>query len=64
LSSRIQRRRIRTLEIIQNEALKHPPVGEAVVNDGLGEFRVSVSSMRWRLLEAFRLRSEHGRVAP
>ncbi len=56
---RIQRTRIRTLEIIQNEAPKHPSIGEAVVDDGMGEFRVSVSSIRQRFLEAFRLRSEH-----
>ena len=29
------------------------------MDDGLGEFRVSVSSIRQRFLEAFRLRSEH-----
>jgi serine/threonine-protein kinase HipA len=56
---RIQRTRIRALEIIQNEAPKHPSVGDAVVDDGMGEFRVSVSSVRQRFLEAFRLRSEH-----
>jgi serine/threonine-protein kinase HipA len=56
---RIQRTRIRTLEIIQNEAPKHPSVGDAVVDDGMGEFHVSVSSVRQRFLEAFRLRSEH-----
>ncbi|MHB1544489.1 MAG: type II toxin-antitoxin system HipA family toxin [Gammaproteobacteria bacterium] len=56
---RIQRTRIRTLEIIQNKAPKHPSVGEAVVDDGMGEFHVSVSSIRQRFLEAFRRRSEH-----
>jgi serine/threonine-protein kinase HipA len=56
---RRQRTRIRTLEIIQNEAPKHPSVGEAVIDDGMGEFRISVSSIRQRFLEAFRLRSEH-----
>jgi serine/threonine-protein kinase HipA len=56
---RKQRTRIRTLEIIQNEAPKHPSVGDAVVDDGMGEFHVSVSSIRQRFLEAFRLRSEH-----
>ena len=56
---RNQRTRIRTLEIIQNEAPRHPSVGDAVVDDGMGEFRVSVSSVRQRFLEAFRLRSEH-----
>jgi serine/threonine-protein kinase HipA len=56
---RIQRTRIRALEIIQNEAPKHPSLGSAVIDDGLGEFRTDVSSIRQRLLEAFRLRSEH-----
>lgn len=56
---RIQRTRIRALEIIQNEAPKHPSVGEAVIDDGMGEFRINVSSIRQRFLEAFRLRSEH-----
>jgi serine/threonine-protein kinase HipA len=56
---RIQRTRIRALEIIQNEAPKRPSVAAAIVDDGMGEFRVDVSSIRQRLLEAFRLRSEH-----
>jgi serine/threonine-protein kinase HipA len=56
---RIGRTRIRALEIVQNRAPRHPSVGEAVINDGTGEFRVAVSSMRQRFLEAFRLRSEH-----
>ncbi|MGH7856098.1 MAG: type II toxin-antitoxin system HipA family toxin [Candidatus Binatia bacterium] len=56
---RKQRTRIRALEIIQNQAPKHPSLGEAIVDDGMGEFRVNVSSIRQRLLEAFRLRSEH-----
>lgn len=56
---RKQRTQIRTLEIIQNHAPKRPSLGTAVVNDGLGEFRVDVSSLRQRFLEAFRLRSEH-----
>jgi serine/threonine-protein kinase HipA len=56
---RKQRTRIRALEIIQNEAPQHPSIGDAVVDDGMGEFRVSVSSIRQRFLEAFRLRSEH-----
>ena len=56
---RKQRTRIRALEIIQNEAPKHPSIGEAIVDDGMGEFRISVSSIRQRFLEAFRLRSEH-----
>src|SRR5579872_1860626 len=56
---RKQRTRIRSLEIIQNEAPAHPSVGEGVIDDGMGEFRIAVSSIRQRFLEAFRLRSEH-----
>ena len=56
---RIQRTRIRGLEIIQNRAPRHPSVGEAIIDDGMGEFRIAASSMRQRFLEAFRLRSEH-----
>src|ERR1700687_6080948 len=56
---RKQRSRIRALEIIQNEAPKHPSIGEAVIDDGMGEFRINVSLIRQRSLEACRLRSEH-----
>ena len=56
---RIQRTRLQSLEIVQNAAPAHPSVAEAVIDDGLGEFRISVSSIRQRFLEAFRLRSEH-----
>jgi serine/threonine-protein kinase HipA len=56
---RVQRTRIRALEIIQNKAPAHPSVASAVVADGIGEFSVHVSALRQRLLEAFRLRSEH-----
>src|ERR1700741_4766431 len=56
---RKQRTRLRSLEIIQNEAPAHPSIAPAVIDDGMGEFRVDVSSMRQRFLEAFRLRSEH-----
>jgi serine/threonine-protein kinase HipA len=56
---RKQRTRIRSLEIIQNEAPPHPSVARAVVGDDIGEFHVSVSAIRQRFLEAFRLRSEH-----
>jgi len=56
---RIQRTRIRALEIIQKEAPKHPSIAEAIIDDGMGEFRINVSSLRQRFLEAFRLRSEH-----
>lgn len=56
---RNQRTRIRALEIIQNQAPDHPSVAEAVVEDELGEVRVTASSTRQRFLEAFRLRSEH-----
>ncbi|MBE1294786.1 type II toxin-antitoxin system HipA family toxin [Phycobacter azelaicus] len=56
---RNQRTRIRALEIIQNAAPDHPSVASATIEDGLGEFRTNVSSVRQRFLEAFRLRSEH-----
>lgn len=56
---RKQRTRIRGLEIIQNQAPKHPSTGTAVVDDGMGEFHIDVSSIRQRFLESFRLRSEH-----
>lgn len=56
---RVQRQRIRTLEIIQNKAPSHPSVASAVVGDDMGELRVNVSSIRQRFLEAFRTRSEH-----
>lgn len=56
---RNQRTRIRALEIIQNAAPDHPAVAVATIDDGLGEFRTNVSSIRQRFLEAFRLRSEH-----
>lgn len=54
-----QRTRLRALEIIQNKAPQRPSIGDAVIDDGMGEFRIAVSSMRQRFLEAFRLRSEH-----
>jgi serine/threonine-protein kinase HipA len=56
---RIQRTRIRALEIVQNQAPPHPALDTAIIDDGAGKFRVHVSSLRQRLLEAFRLRSEH-----
>jgi serine/threonine-protein kinase HipA len=56
---RNQRTRLRTLEIIQNEAPSHPSTAGAVIGDDLGELRVDVSSPRQRFLEAFRMRSEH-----
>ncbi|WP_425052796.1 type II toxin-antitoxin system HipA family toxin [Psychromarinibacter sp. S121] len=56
---RSQRTRIRSLEIIQNAAPAHPSTSPALIADGLGEFRIDVSSLRHRFLEAFRLRSEH-----
>ncbi|MDF0663556.1 MULTISPECIES: type II toxin-antitoxin system HipA family toxin [unclassified Rhizobium] len=58
-SRRVQRQRIRTLEIIQNKAPDHPSIAQAAVGDDMGEFRVDVSSLRQRFLEAFRIRSEH-----
>ncbi len=56
---RVQRTRIRALEIVQNKAPAKPSLASAVVADTLGEFTVNVSSIRQRFLEAFRLRSEH-----
>ena len=56
---RIQRTRIRALEIVQNKAPAKPSLASAAVADSLGEFTVNVSSIRQRFLEAFRLRSEH-----
>ncbi len=56
---RAQRTRIRALEIIQNKAPARPSIASAIVADSLGEFGVSVSAVRQRFLEAFRLRSEH-----
>jgi serine/threonine-protein kinase HipA len=56
---RTQRTPIRSLEIIQNKAPFHPSVASAIVADSMGEFSVSVSAVRQRLLEAFRIRSEH-----
>ncbi|BBD41083.1 phosphatidylinositol kinase (plasmid) [Aminobacter sp. Y103A] len=56
---RNQRTRIRTLEIVQNEAPAHPSTALAIVGDDQGEIRIEVSSPRQRFLEAFRLRSEH-----
>lgn len=56
---RNQRTRLRTLEIVQNEAPAHPSTAPAVIGDDLGELRIDVSSPRQRFLEAFRLRSEH-----
>jgi serine/threonine-protein kinase HipA len=56
---RVQRTRIRSLEIVQNKAPVKPSLASASVADSLGEFSVNVSSIRQRFLEAFRLRSEH-----
>jgi serine/threonine-protein kinase HipA len=56
---RNQRTRLRTLEIIQNEAPSHPSTAIAIIGDDLGEMRIAASSPRQRFLEAFRLRSEH-----
>lgn len=60
---RNQRTRLRTLEIVQNEAPAHPSIVIAVIGDDLGELRVHASSPRQRFLEAFRLRSEHASAA-
>lgn len=56
---RNQRTRLRSLEIVQNTAPSHPSIASALIDDGMGEFRIDVSSIRQRFLEAFRLRSGH-----
>lgn len=56
---RVQRTRIRGLEIVQNRAPDQPATALALVADSMGEFPVVVSALRQRFLEAFRLRSEH-----
>ncbi len=56
---RNQPTRLRTLEIVQNEASPHPSTAIATIGDDLGELRIDVSSPRQRFPEAFRLRSEH-----
>src|SRR5580692_3078762 len=37
---RKQRTRIRALEIIQTEAPQHPSIGDAIIDDGMGEFHI------------------------
>lgn len=56
---RIQRTRIRNLEIIQNKFPQLPSISAAIIDDGMGEFKVDVSSIRQRFLESFRRQSEH-----
>lgn len=56
---RNQRTRLRTLEIVQNEAPTHPSTVSVIIGDDTGELRAEASSPRQRFLEAFRLRSEH-----
>lgn len=56
---RVQRTRLRALEIVQNKAPAKPSLASATIADSLGEFTANVSSIRQRFLEAFRLRSEH-----
>src|SRR5262245_56385350 len=43
---RNQRTRLRSLEIVQNEAPAQPSTASAVVSDALGELRIEVSSAR------------------
>ncbi|MBJ3778554.1 HipA domain-containing protein [Acuticoccus sp. 2012] len=56
---RNQRTRLRSLEIVQNVAPSRASVTSVSIDDGMGEFRIGVASMRQRFLEAFRLGSEH-----
>lgn len=53
------RTRIRTLEIIQNEAPENPSTIPVISGDDMGELNLTASSPRQRFLEAFRRRSEH-----
>jgi len=57
--ARNQRTRLRSLEIVQNEAPDQPSLVNAVIGDDMGEMQVRASSPRQRFLEAFRRRSEH-----
>lgn len=61
---RNQRTRLRSLEIIQNEAPPNPSTASAIVGDDMGELRIAAASPRQRFLEAFRLRSEHASAIP
>lgn len=56
---RRQRTRLRSLEIIQNDAPKAPSIASAIIDDGMGEFRMDASSIRQRFLESFRSKTEH-----
>lgn len=60
---RKQRTRIRGLEVIQNEAPKHPSIAPAVIADSMGEFPVNVSSIR-RDSPARHRRPEEGSCSP
>lgn len=57
---RSQRTRIRNLEIVQNKAPEFSSTASAIIDDGMGEFKIEVSSIRQRFLESFRRKSEHG----
>lgn len=63
-SRRGQRTRIRSLEIIQNQGPRVPSLVTASLQDPLGDLVVNASSPRQRLLEAFRIRSEHATSIP
>lgn len=56
---RNQRTRIRSLEIIQNEAPEGPSTISVIAGDDLGEMTLTASSPLQRFLEAFRQRSSH-----
>lgn len=56
---RNDRTRIRSLEIIRNQAPAHPSTVPVIVGDDLGELTLTASSPRQQFLEAFRRRSEH-----
>jgi serine/threonine-protein kinase HipA len=56
---RNQRTRIRSLEIIQNEAPARPSTISVIAGDDMGEMTLKASSPLQRFLEAFRQRSAH-----
>jgi serine/threonine-protein kinase HipA len=58
-SRRNARTRIRSLEIIQNQAPEAPSTVRVIVGDDMGELHLTASSPRQRFLESFRQRSEH-----
>jgi serine/threonine-protein kinase HipA len=57
---RAQRTQLRNLDIVQNRAPEFSSTAPAIIDDGMGEFKIEVSSVRQRLLDSFRRKSEYG----